>query len=149
MNDCDPANSIPAVAPNPPTTGRPNAIRPPRQAVIRAPGLLPMLYTPSELAEALGLTAPTIRDWLGRGLPHERDDGGRLWINGRACAAWLEQARRPAQPRPMAAGEAYCFRCRRPVKPENPVCRINGKVTRWSGLCPACGTAVHRGARRG
>ena len=108
-----------------------------------------MLYTPSELADELGLTAPAIRDWLDRGLPHQRDERGRLWINGVAFAAWLEQARRSGRPRSLAKGEAYCLKCRRPVKPADSVCRVNGKSTVLSGFCPQCGTAVFRGARRG
>ena len=124
-------------------------IRPPRRAVIRAPGLLPMLYTPSELADELGLTAPTIRDWLSRGLPHQRDDHGRLWINGAEFAAWLAQALLSARPRRLAESEAYCLKCRQSVKLDDPVCRVNGKATLLSGKCPTCGTAVFRGVRRG
>jgi hypothetical protein len=136
-------------APHPEPALRPTAIRPPRLAIIKAAGLLPMLYTPAELAEELGLTAPTIRDWLKLGLPHERDERGRIWINGRSFAAWLDQARRAAQAGPLAADEAFCVGCRRAVALLGVSCRANGKHVLLTGTCPACGRQINRGARRG
>ncbi len=152
MNADHSAKPVPALHPDASPSPKPASrasVRPPRSAVIRAPGLLPMLYTPSELADELGLTAPAIRDWLDRGLPHQRDERGRLWINGTDFAAWLERARRTGRSRALAEGEAYCVKCRRPVKPADPVCRVNGKAAVLFGYCPQCGTAVFRGARRG
>jgi hypothetical protein len=32
--------------------------------IVRAPGLLPMLYTPSELERELRIPARTVREWL-------------------------------------------------------------------------------------
>jgi hypothetical protein len=138
----------PPTSPTAPPT-RPAVIRPPRIAIIKAPGLLPMLYTPSELAEELGLTAPTIRDWLKLGLPHERDERGYIWINGRSFAAWLDRARRAAQAGPLAEDEAYCVGCRRAVKLNDPICREYGKRRVLTGICPACGRMVNRGLRHG
>ena len=40
----------------------------PHSVIVRAPGLLPMLYTPRELERELGVPARTIREWLDRGL---------------------------------------------------------------------------------
>jgi len=38
----------------------------PRQVIVKAPGLLPMLYTVRELSEDLGMPERTLRDWLKR-----------------------------------------------------------------------------------
>jgi hypothetical protein len=70
---------------SPPSISRPARIS--HAVIVKAPGLLPMLYSPSELEEELGVPARTIRDWLKSGLPHERDAGGHIWINGQAFAA--------------------------------------------------------------
>ena len=55
----------------------------PRTAIIKSPGLLPMLYTVSEISAALDLAERTLRDWLSTGAPHFRDPRGHIWINGR------------------------------------------------------------------
>ena len=57
-------------------------IKIPHKVIIRAPGLLPMLYTLNELASALDIPYNTLRGWLSAGAPHEKDNRGRLWING-------------------------------------------------------------------
>jgi len=36
----------------------------PHAVIIKAPGLLPMLYTPREICEELGVAESTLRDWL-------------------------------------------------------------------------------------
>ncbi len=51
----------------------PKPIKIPRLAIVRAPGLLSMLYTPSELGKELGIPVSTIRDWIARDVPHERE----------------------------------------------------------------------------
>lgn len=70
----------------------------PHTVVVRAPGLLPMLYSPPELAEDLHIPAHIVREWLNKGLPYQRDAAHHVWINGREVAAWVEVARR-ARPR--------------------------------------------------
>ena len=45
----------------------------PHSVITRSPGLLPMLYTPSELEEDLSVPARTVREWIKQGLPHQRD----------------------------------------------------------------------------
>lgn len=44
-------------------------IKLPHQVIVKAPGLLPMLYTVRGLAEELGMPERTLRDWLVRGAP--------------------------------------------------------------------------------
>jgi hypothetical protein len=55
--------------------------------IVKAPGLLPMLYLPSELAGELGMPVRTLYDWLNAGAPHTRDAQGNLWIEGRGLPA--------------------------------------------------------------
>ena len=65
----------------------------PHLVIVKAPGLLPMHYTPREIAEELGIPESTLRDWILRGAPHFRDDHNHLWINGQKFAAWVEDLR--------------------------------------------------------
>ena len=53
-----------------------------RNVLIKAPGLLPMLYTPREIAEDLDVPETTLRDWLNHGAPHSRDESNHIWIDG-------------------------------------------------------------------
>jgi len=43
-------------------------IRLPHKAIVKAPGLLPMLYKPSELAAELDVPVSTLKDWLHSGV---------------------------------------------------------------------------------
>jgi hypothetical protein len=132
--------------------GYPAAIEPqrvtlPHSVIVRAPGLLPMLYRPSELAEELTVSAAVVRDWVEKGLPHHRDHRGHMWIDGRQAAEWVKVTRqRPAGSR-MAEGQAYCFRCCRAVELRDPVAQYHGKQVLLSGICPQCGGNINRGGR--
>ncbi len=122
--------------------------RMPRSVTLRAPGPLPMLYRPGELARAMGISPFTLRGWTGRGMPHERDAQGHLWIDGRAFAAWVRAERRAVSGPKLAADEAFCFGCNRPTRLTDPVRHVHGRWIRLSGRCAVCGTAVNRGGRR-
>jgi len=137
---CEPGKSI----------GRHNTrVRLPHSVIIRAPGLLPMLYAPRELERELGVPARTIREWLTKGLAHRRDERGHIWLDGREVAAWVK-ALNDLQTRPrLHRDEAYCMRCRRPVKWLNPVRVQRGKQTWWRAVCPDCGGAIYRGGAHG
>ena len=63
-----------------------------------------MLYSPSELEEELGVPARTIREWLGKGLPCQRDAQGHLWINRQELAAWINTMRRANRTAPLGPG---------------------------------------------
>ncbi len=117
----------------------------PHTVIVRAPGLLPMLYKVSELAEELGISPRTIRDWRHRGMPHHRDRRGYVWINGRDFADWIEKVRRPARGPRLGADEGYCMRCNRPVELVDPVLHTGGVSTLLQGRCPHCGATVNRG----
>lgn len=123
----------------------------PHLVIIRAPGLLPMLYTAGELAGDLGVPERTLRDWLAGGAPHRRDDG-RIWIHGREFAAWVQATRTTKNNQrrtPMRPGEAYCFGCRKPVLLVNPKRHNRGRHVISVGTCPACGMKVSRGGTHG
>lgn len=121
----------------------------PHTVVVRAPGLLPMLYSPHELAEELHTPAYIVREWLNKGLPYQRDAAHHVWINGREVAAWVEAARQARPRQPLRPDEAFCVRCNRPVKLANPTRTPRGKHQLLSGTCPECGTSIHRGVRHG
>jgi hypothetical protein len=121
----------------------------PHSVIVRAPGLMPMLYKPSELAEHLGILSRTIRQWVSKGLPHQRDARGHLWINGEELARWVEVQRSLKRGPKLKADEAYCVRCRRAVKLIAPARNTNGKRTLLQGKCPQCGASVNKGVRDG
>lgn len=120
-------------------------------AIVRAPRLLPMYYTPTELGTILGVSERLIRDlWLRNGLLSTRDGGGRIRINGTDVMPWMRRIRQANTKfgRKMAEGEGYCMKCRSVVTMVGPVNRrTNGKQVLYSGICPECGTTVNRGGR--
>jgi hypothetical protein len=117
--------------------------------IVRAPGLLPMLYRPSELAGELGVSAAIVRDWVEKGLPHQRDHRGHVWIDGRQVAEWVTVKRQRPTGSRMAEDQAYCFRCCRAVELRDPVAQYHGKQALLSGVCPQCGGIINRGSRHG
>ena len=122
----------------------------PHAVIVRAPGLLPMLYTLSELEAELGVPSRTMRDWLERGMPHQRDARDHVWIDGRQLATWVQTIQAARSRRPgLNPDEAYCFRCNRPVKLAVSTVQSQGKQALLCGICPGCGTAIHRGIRHG
>ncbi len=121
----------------------------PRCAIIRAPGLLPMLYTLGELEEELGVPAATIRGWTDKGAPHEHDSRGHIMINGRELAQWVIAIRQSRPRHRLKEDEGFCFHCREVVRLVNPQLELKGKRTLLSGTCPRCGGTVNRGGRSG
>jgi hypothetical protein len=115
--------------------------------IVRAPGLLPMLYTPRELEEELGIPSCTVRDWTKEGMPFQRDTYGHIWINGIEFAAWVERVRAAKKRVRLARDEAYCLHCKKPVKLIGPVVSLEGKMNRVQGKCPTCGSTINRGGR--
>jgi hypothetical protein len=123
-------------------------IRPPHRVIVRAPGLLPMLYKVSELAEEVGVPDSTMRGWLDLGAPLRHDSGGHLWIHGQDFASWVERMRRPRREGRLADDEAFCMSCRRVVTMKKPVWKpIKGKLVHITGKCPDCGCMIQRGGR--
>jgi len=119
----------------------------PHAVIVGAPGLLPMLYRPTELAEDLHVPARTIREWTGKGMPHQRDRRGHIWINGTEFFQWVETMRQPVHTGGLGPNEAYCVRCNRPVQLVDPVLHTAGVSPLLQGSCPHCGATVNRGVR--
>ena len=66
----------------------------PHSVIAKTPYILPMKYKVSELAEELRIPDRTLRDWLKRGAPHERDSRNHIYIVGPDFAAWVAKVAR-------------------------------------------------------
>ena len=121
----------------------------PHKVIIRAPGLLPMLYKTREIAEDLGIKVELIKKWVKMGMPYIRNNQGHLWINGEEFAEWVEEKRKARKENKMALDEAYCLRCRKAVKFEKLSRTVNSKQVLLSGKCPECGGVINKGGRNG
>ncbi|MBI5935674.1 MAG: helix-turn-helix domain-containing protein [Chloroflexi bacterium] len=118
-----------------------------RSQLMRLPRLLDMMYRPAELAEELGIHVDTIyRTYIRNGLPHERQDGGEIYIHGLACAAWVRSQFKAKRKRiPLADGQAWCLRCRIPAPIEAATRRPLGKKRELvQAVCPRCGATINR-----
>jgi hypothetical protein len=123
-------------------------IKLPHSVIVKSPGLLPMLYTVRELADAIGVHERTLRDWLMAGAPHSRARKGHSWINGREFAKWVVSMRKPKRERKLKDHEAFCLRCNEVVEMVNPkVNHIRGKLFVHRGKCPKCKCTINRGGR--
>jgi hypothetical protein len=121
----------------------------PHNVVIKAPGLLPMLYTPREICEELDIAESTLRDWLQIDVPHQRDNRNRIWINGEEFARWVNNQRKPKVTNKLNEDEAYCLRCNQVSKLLSPQIQpIKGNLVLIKGTCANCGAVINRGAHR-
>ena len=124
-------------------------IRLTHSVIVKAPGLLPMLYMPAELAGELGMPARTLYDWLQAGVPHTRDVQGNLWIDGRQFTSWVAANRKPHPVHEkLQDDQAYCLRCKQAVTLVDPRQEQDkGKLILIKGRCPHCGASINRGGR--
>lgn len=121
----------------------------PHNVIIKAPGLLPMLYTPREICEELDIAESTLRDWLQIDVPHQRDNRNRIWINGEEFARWVNNQRKPKVTNKLNEDEAYCLRCNQVSKLLSPQIQpIKGNLVLIKGTCGNCGAVINRGAHR-
>lgn len=124
-------------------------IKLPHNVIIKAPGLLPMLYTPREICEELDIADSTLRDWLQKDVPHQRDSRHRIWINGEEFAKWVNNQRKPKAMKKLEEDEAYCLRCNQVSKLLAPQIQpIKGNLVLIKGICANCETVINRGAHR-
>lgn len=124
-------------------------IKLPHSVIVKAPGLLPMLYKVSELSSDLCIPDRTLRGWLDAGAPHLRDRGGHLWVNGHEFAGWVEATRRRKhkidRPR-LTPDQAYCLHCNAIVQLVDPTrVHVKGRLYFIKGTCPQCGSRINRG----
>ncbi len=121
----------------------------PHNVIIKAPGLLPMLYTPREICEELDIAESTLRDWLQIDVHHQRDNRNRIWINGEEFARWVNNQRKPKVTNKLNEDEAYCLRCNQVSKLLSPQIQpIKGNLVLIKGSCANCGAVINRGAHR-
>ena len=121
----------------------------PHKVIIKAPGLLPMLYTPREICDELDMAESTLRDWLQIDVPHQRDNRNRIWINGEEFARWVNNQRKPKVTNKLKEDEAYCLRCNQVSKLLSPQIQpIKGNLVLIKGTCANCGAVINRGAHR-
>ena len=121
----------------------------PHNVIIKAPGLLPMLYTPRDICEELDIAESTLRDWLQIDVPHKRDNRNRIWINGEEFARWVNNQRKPEATNKLNEDEAYCLRCNQVSKLLSPQIQpIKGNLVLIKGTCANCGAVINRGAHR-
>jgi hypothetical protein len=121
----------------------------PHAVIVRAPGLLPMLYKVHELADELSMPERTLRDWFHHGAPHTRDRLGHIWVDGQAFMAWVASQRKKDTRVRLQPGEGYCLNCNRIVMMHHPTHRpSSGRLVYIQGVCPHCRGKVSRGARR-
>ena len=121
----------------------------PHNVIIKAPGLLPMLYTPREICEELDIAESTLRDWLQIDVPHQRDNRNRIWINGEEFARWVNNQHKPKVTNKLNEDEAYCLRCNQVSKLLSPQIQpIKGNLVLIKGTCTNCGAVINRGAHR-
>ena len=121
----------------------------PHNVIIKAPGLLPMLYTPREICEELDIAESTLRDWLQIDVPHQRDNRNRICINGEEFARWVNNQRKPKVTNRLNEDEAYCLRCNQVSKLLSPQIQpIKGNLVLIKGTCANCGAVINRGAHR-
>ena len=121
------------------------SIRPSHKAIVKAPGLLPMLYTLGELSRELDIPLATFNDWRKLGMPCRRDARGHVWICGPEFAEWLDKARRRRQK--LKSHEVYCVHCREVTQIVQIQRVVQDNITRLNGLCAKCGRTVTRGVR--
>src|SRR5438270_8593886 len=113
----------------------------PREAKLRANGLLDMHYSPAELAEELGIEPWEMYHKLKMGLPHTRDGQKNIWIHGPEVARWLrtfESKWRATERQELNDQEAYCLRCRGAVRIVDGTLTKRDRFTMLSGTCPTC-----------
>ncbi len=124
-------------------------IKMPHQVVMKAPGLLPMLYKIKELSEELDVPERTLRHWLEVGVPHQRDARHHVWVNGVELAQWISMQARPKRiTQRLSKNEAYCLRCKRVVQLQDPkTIPIKGLLVHIRGTCEHCGCTICRGGR--
>ena len=125
------------------------SVKLPHGVIVRAPGLLPMLYRATELAEDLDVSIWVIRQWARKGMPYQRDARGHLWINGVEFAEWAEVQRGLRRSPKLGQDEAYCLRCGEAVKLVNPTRRVDGKRVLLQAICPQCGARINKGVSYG
>lgn len=108
------------------------------------------VYTVAEAAEALEVHKATVRRWIKGGGLLAANDRKPVLIDGRDLKQFLESRYRSARKK-LAPGEFYCFGCRDGRSPDGGLIDYRPQTVdlgRLIGLCPCCGTEMHRACRK-
>jgi AraC-like DNA-binding protein len=102
-------------------------------------------YTVEEVARLFGAHKNTVRNWLKEGLP-KVDDRRPILVLGRQLVTFVHERRRHRRQR-CAAGELFCFKCRKPRRALAgtaeylPLSPGSGNLR---AVCIQCGTRLYR-----
>ena len=102
-------------------------------------------YSVEELADVVGVTQATVRNWIKSGMP-VLDRKRPLFILGFQAQDFLGKRTAKAK-RPLAPGELYCFGCKAPRMPYGlmadfvPSSATSGSLI---ALCERCQRQVYR-----
>jgi len=104
-------------------------------------------YTVAEAAELFGVHRNTVRAWVRNGLPFFKVKGVVLILG---CALRDHLAARRSERRVICPpGFVYCVGCRAPRRPPDgmvEVLQVSATTINLRGLCPTCGSLMHRRA---
>jgi excisionase family DNA binding protein len=104
-------------------------------------------YTVAEAAALFSVHRNTVRNWIRRGL--RTVSAGRLvLILGSELRDYLTRTKAQRRTR-CGAGAMYCLKCRGPRRPPAELIEIaatTATAANLRGLCPECGTFMHRRA---
>ncbi|SRR5258706_8283353 len=112
----------------------------------KLPGLLDMLYTPSELADSVGFTRRQVyRAYLPLSCPHERDEAGHVFINGQQFKLWYQDTYKKLK---LNEDEGFCLACKCAVKLLKPISKQRGNYQYWEATCPNCNRRLAKAITR-
>ena len=113
----------------------------------RLSSLMDMMYTPSELAKEIGFDRRNVyRIYIPLGCPHKKGLNRQIWINGVELRNWILDIYRKKE---LLADEAFCIKCKMPVKMKNPIEKESNGIIYFLCECPNCGRKISRIISRG
>lgn len=98
-----------------------------------------LTYTVDELARALGVTEPTVRAMIKRGMPALANQKPML-ILGEAARNYIDAENEKAR-QPLSIDQLYCLTCKAPTRPLGAMVDLvlsNRGAPRITGLCEVC-----------
>src|SRR5688572_7824596 len=106
----------------------------------RLKGLFEMYYTPSELAQEIGISKFQIYYvYVPLGCPVERDKHNRININGKLFADWYINFYVKIK---LASNETFCLTCKKPVLIHLPKQHQKENLSYVLSVCPNCGRTL-------
>ncbi len=122
-------------------------MKPTSQQVNIARELLDMLYKPAELARELFVEKPAVYEWTRNGMPHKKDDKGRLWVHGIKAGEWVlfQSTKRQKEKIAIPQGMIFCMKCQKPTKYKNAKHEYltSGRIM-VKAICTICGMQVRQ-----